>query len=227
MRNMDEEKEKSSQDAQKIFNNGLMLHRNGEFYEAIKSYKKVIEINPNVISAWYNMGMAYQELGEYDSAIDVYKITLRNNPDFADTWYCLGVAYYKLGKRKEAINAYEKALKLDPNLVVSGTDNIRFNFLRLSEEYPMISRPFKTHFQFVDGTVEIEAPKFCPNCANNSWKRIIEDFIIKEYCIFCGLEVVLGRIHRRHEPSVVKEHWSGSRDDIEKILEKEYEKGKR
>ena len=224
---MDDEKEKSSQDAQKIFNNGLILHRNGEFYEAIKSYKKVIDINPNVISAWHNMGVAYQELGEYNSAIDVHKITIKIDPTFADAWYCLGVAYYKLGKRKEAINAYKKALKLDPKIVVKGTNNIRFNFLRLVEENPMINQPFKSHFQFADGTVESEAPKFCPICASNSWKRIIEEFIIKEYCIYCGFELIVGRIHRRHEPSVVKEHWSGSRDDIEKILEKEYEKGKR
>lgn len=213
--------------AYEIFLKGLSFHRKGEYYKAMKEYENVIETEPNAVTTWYNMGIAYQELGKYDKAIDAYKIALKINSNLVEAWCCLSIAYYKLGQREESIKAYKMALKINPNIIVDDTYNPQFSYLKYSEMTPKINKRITSFFQYSDGTVEIETPKFCPLCVNKNWKRIIENSIIKKYCLLCGYEVIIGRVHQRQEPSATPDHWSGSRDNIENILEKNYEKGKR
>ena len=40
--------------------------------EAIKSYDRVIEINPNNVDAWNSKGLAFSNQGRYDEAIKSY-----------------------------------------------------------------------------------------------------------------------------------------------------------
>ena len=224
---MNNNKSSSITQARILFNQGLSLQSKNEYNEALKKYEQVVEMEPRILPAWYNMGSIYQKLGNYHKAIDLYKIAVRINPDFSKGWYCMAVAYFKIGDRRMAMSAYEKAKQLDPKLTTEYVNDFQFSFLRLPEESHTFEERILSSYQFIDGTTEGELPKFCTACGNTKWKKISEESIIKAYCISCGYEIIIGRIQRSREPSVTADHWSGLQDDIERILEKEYEKGKR
>ena len=82
-------------------------------------------------------------------------------------------------------------------------------------------------FQLTDGTGEIQTSETCPICKGVKWKRFVDGSIIKEVCV-CGYEKIVGRIHPRYEPPVTgSDHWDGVRDNIEKLVEKDFETGRR
>jgi len=227
MGSMNEERKISDKELRRLFNKGLKFHAKGDFIKAIEIFEKIVDISPEVLTAWYNMGIAYQYLGNYHKAIDLYKIALNIDPKLSEAWYCLGVAYFKLGNRREAMSAIKNAKKLNPALTGESPNNLPFSFLRLPEDSHLFQSREVSSYQFIDGTTEGEIPNFCANCGNKQWKRLIENSVVKLICLSCGYEIIVGRIHRTIDPPVTADHWSGSQDDIERILEKEYEKGKR
>ena len=56
----------------------------GRLDTAVKSYKKVIAINPNSAEAHYNLGATLQRLGQLDAAVKSYKKVIAINPDYAE-----------------------------------------------------------------------------------------------------------------------------------------------
>jgi len=217
----------SEKELRKLFNRGMQLLVERRFDKAIEIFEQVVEKSPNVITAWYNLGISYQYLGNYNKAIDMYKIALNFNPKLAEARYCLGIAYNKIGKRREALSEINKARELNPALTGETTDSFHFSLLRLPEDSHMFEGREKSSYQFIDGTTEGETPDYCVNCGRKKWKRLKENSVLKLVCLSCGYEIIVGRIRRTTLPSVTSDHWSGSQDDIERILEKEYEKGKR
>ena len=55
------------------FNIGILYYRNNLFDEAIREFKKVIEINPDDSEAYYNLGNIFNKKKLYDDAIASYK----------------------------------------------------------------------------------------------------------------------------------------------------------
>jgi len=70
--------------------------------------------------------------------------------------------------------------------------------------------------------------RVCPICKGSKWKRTVDEggYII-EGCTICGYHEVVDVPYQPQIPSATSDHWDGSTDNREKILEKEYEKGKR
>ncbi|MFH1860784.1 MAG: 6-bladed beta-propeller [bacterium] len=66
------------ENAQDYFNQGINLHNNLQFIEAIPFYKKAIELNPSMLNAWYWMGKSYYRAGLVEQAFSAwrYAITL-------------------------------------------------------------------------------------------------------------------------------------------------------
>lgn len=63
-------------------NKGCILTKLGKYQEAIESYDKALEINPNDFDAWNNKGHALKDSGRYQEAITSYDKALKINPDF-------------------------------------------------------------------------------------------------------------------------------------------------
>ena len=90
----------------------------GQLDAAVKSYKKVIAINPNSAEAHYNLGATLQRLGQLDAAVKSYKKVIAINPDYAEAHNnkILSVIYlFTNGQIPDALNTVEVLIKDYPN----------------------------------------------------------------------------------------------------------------
>ena len=101
--------------AEEYFNKGVNAQEMLWHEDAIKHYKKAIEINPNLHQAYNNLGITYKTLQRYDEAIRAYKKAIEINPNDDDAYYNLGNTYANLQRYDEAIRAYKKAIEINPN----------------------------------------------------------------------------------------------------------------
>ena len=58
----------TSGDFNAYYNLGRVYDEKGEYNQAIENYDKVIELNPNYISAYYRRGVAWLHLQEWERA---------------------------------------------------------------------------------------------------------------------------------------------------------------
>ncbi len=107
--------------------------------KAIEKYKKVIELNPNYISAYYNWGNTLLKIGDievkenqhtkkYQEAIEKYEKVIKLNPNYVDAYNNWGSALSKIGNveideriklqnYQYAIEKYEKVIELNPHYI--------------------------------------------------------------------------------------------------------------
>lgn len=96
------------------FELGLLYKENNDFDNAIKSFKKTIELDPKHSDALYELGVVYGRQKDYDEAIKNYKESLRIK-ESSEVFQNLGVCYLKKGMLKEAYRNLVKAMMLNPN----------------------------------------------------------------------------------------------------------------
>ena len=82
---------------------GLLYATYGNDAEAIKFYKKALQIEPENSNALFNMGVSYSSMGKYDQAIDVLNQAIFLAPDNGDYLYGLGWAYLLKGESVKAM----------------------------------------------------------------------------------------------------------------------------
>ena len=85
------------------------------FEEAIASYDKALEIEPDYHIAWNNRGNSLGYLGREEEAIACFDKALEIEPDYYNAWNNRGVSLAYLGRYKEAIASYDKALEIKPD----------------------------------------------------------------------------------------------------------------
>jgi len=104
----------------------------GRNKEAITSYNRSLQINPNLSQAWYNLGVELGRLGRYEEAVTSFDKAVQITPDHHNAWYNRGVALGLLGRHDEARISYETASQAK----VRGHEawNIRDNAIGGSEE---------------------------------------------------------------------------------------------
>jgi tetratricopeptide (TPR) repeat protein len=89
--------------------------------EAVKAYKKQIEIDPNDEYAYKNLGWTYSGMRRYDDAAAAYRKHLEINPGDKDVYGYLGWTLGEMEKWGEAAQAYEKSAALNPDQPYSYT----------------------------------------------------------------------------------------------------------
>ena len=90
--------------------------------EAIKAYKKAIEINPKSTTAYKDLGDVYRnnfKPAKVDEAIKYYLKALAFNPKAANTYYALGWCYAEKKNYEEAIKKFKKAIEIDPSYTLA------------------------------------------------------------------------------------------------------------
>ena len=112
----------------------------GNLDEAVRQYKRVLELDPKNAKAHLNLGIVYGRQGNlideppkdildraaYDlqqlpkksmwkKEVSEYKKALHIDPNFAEAHFNLGVAHQEKGNLKEAIAEYQKTLQIYPN----------------------------------------------------------------------------------------------------------------
>lgn len=95
-------------------NLGDALAELGNNQEAIKHYRRALEIKPSYAHAHNNWGTALAHIGKTEEAIEHFQTALEINPVNAKAHYNLGNALASLGKTQEAIGHYQMALEIKP-----------------------------------------------------------------------------------------------------------------
>ena len=87
----------------------------GRKEEALASYDKALEINPDNGKAYCNRGNILFALGKKEKALASYDKALEINPNDYATCFNWGNVLNDLGRKEEALANYDKALEINPN----------------------------------------------------------------------------------------------------------------
>jgi Flp pilus assembly protein TadD len=84
--------------------------------EAIRAYKRALQLRPTSAEAYNKLGDAYYFGGSFDDAIASYKQAARLQPNEPEAYYNLGLAYLEIGDRESALLQSRLLEPLDPEL---------------------------------------------------------------------------------------------------------------
>ena len=101
---------------------GTEHYENGEYKEAVESFKKAIAAKPEQFVAYYSLGVSYEALNMFKDAMEAYKraITLKPAAEHQGrevlAYFNLGNIHAAAGQHKEAVEVYRQVLQRHPNL---------------------------------------------------------------------------------------------------------------
>ncbi|RKX98583.1 MAG: hypothetical protein DRZ90_02290 [Spirochaetes bacterium] len=93
---------------------GHIAHARGIVKEAEKSWKKVLEIEPDNGEAWNNLGVLYRRHGDDEKALAAFQEAEERAPDRPDIPYNIGNLYKSSGDFDKAVTYYNKAIEINP-----------------------------------------------------------------------------------------------------------------
>jgi tetratricopeptide (TPR) repeat protein len=88
---------------------GLKAKKQNDLETAIREFKRVVELAPNLPAAHMNLGAVYFEKRDYDKAIPALRKALELNPELIGAHELLGAALAARGYWADAIPSLEKA----------------------------------------------------------------------------------------------------------------------
>lgn len=83
--------------------------------EALRRFRRALQIEPGLYPVYYQLGSAYAALGDLPAAIDAWERNAKEEPGNADCYCNLGVAYYKAGKYDKALAEFRHVITLRHN----------------------------------------------------------------------------------------------------------------
>jgi len=101
---------REANDYQAWFLLGVAYTRGQQFHQAMESFRRVIEINPQLAEPHNNLAVIYNALGDYRAAVDELEASLLKKPDYAVAEENLADLYVKL-----ALENYRSALEKAPH----------------------------------------------------------------------------------------------------------------
>jgi tetratricopeptide (TPR) repeat protein len=105
-------KELASNKNKAWYSRGNALFDLGRYEEAISSYDKAIEIDPDSQSIWLNRSVAIRNLGRYTEAIISCEKALDINPDSLELWHEKGYCFEKLGQYEESLQCHNQTVRI-------------------------------------------------------------------------------------------------------------------
>ncbi len=93
---------------------GIELADRGWLDEAVKEFKKAIELDPNSAHAHDNLATVYAEQKRFREALEEYLVALRLEPDSATAHYNLA-CFLSASGNDFAVAEYKEAIGLDPH----------------------------------------------------------------------------------------------------------------
>ncbi len=95
---------------------GGWLRRLKRSADAVSSYKRALEIQPDSEQALSALADAYRALGRPEAAVEGYRTVLRLEPRSPHIWYQLATLYLDLGRERESEEAFHRALEHNPSM---------------------------------------------------------------------------------------------------------------
>jgi tetratricopeptide (TPR) repeat protein len=107
----------NGQDINGMIREGVGLHDEGKYDEAIRIYDSVIAIAPHRYIAYYEKGYSLMKSGKYEDCIDLSKFILKKFPDSslnAALYVTYGTCYDMLKMPEQSIKIYDEGIKKYP-----------------------------------------------------------------------------------------------------------------
>jgi tetratricopeptide (TPR) repeat protein len=98
---------------------GQALHRMEKLGDALESFDKALECDPNFADGYANRANMLTELGRPAEAVLSFDRAIALNPNSAADWLNRGATLHAIGRVEEAIASYDKAIALDPEFCVT------------------------------------------------------------------------------------------------------------
>jgi len=146
---------------------GYFFSRNGLPDEAIKVYRKSLELDPNFGEALTGMAYAYLDMEAYDKALHYFKKHQSAYPDDANTFDTMADIYFHMGNHDEAIASYKEALQISPDYVISA--------MKLSYLYALREK-YDDALQWCDSFIT-NAPALGKRGSGYSWKAFLNSWL--------------------------------------------------
>jgi tetratricopeptide (TPR) repeat protein len=93
--------------------------KQGEHENAIRWYRKALEVNPNYAAAHANWGTCLMYQGKLDEAETHLKRAIALDPDLPEPRCTLGVVLSRRNKLPEAVASFREALKIKPDFALA------------------------------------------------------------------------------------------------------------
>jgi Flp pilus assembly protein TadD len=95
---------------------GTDLAKQGRLAEAVLSFQRALELNPNLDAAQNDLGAAFLQQGQTEEAIASFRRAIRIDPNRAHFYSNLGHCLLGIGQITEAQTCLKEALRLNPNI---------------------------------------------------------------------------------------------------------------
>ena len=116
-----------------LFTRGIAMEEHPSTHdEAIRTYQKVLEIEPNHAAAHINLGTLYYNRRDFVSAEKHYRHAVESDPRYALAYFDLGNVLDETGRVEDAAQAYRTALQLAPTYADSHY-NLALAYERLNQ----------------------------------------------------------------------------------------------
>jgi len=108
-----------AQTQKELFDDGVLLFKQGQYQQAIDSFSKLIEIAPGNADAYKNRGVTFMKQEKYDLAIEDFNKAKELFPELKGLYSNLGVAWYYKKEYEKAIENYDIEIEMAPDNAVA------------------------------------------------------------------------------------------------------------
>ncbi|MEI0567328.1 tetratricopeptide repeat protein [Brachyspira pulli] len=103
----------SKENAKDLFGQGMSYYDDKQYEEAIKCFKKAVELEPNNDEAWRWLGNAYLVNSNNDEALEAFLKAIEIDSNKSNNWNSLGLLYQEKKEYEKALETLNKAIQLD------------------------------------------------------------------------------------------------------------------
>jgi len=121
--------------AEDYMTRGIAFYYRDKYYSALESFKKAIELKPDLAVAWFNKGAMLDRLGRSEEALESLEKAIELKPDLADAWFNRACLYALKGERENALADLRRAVELDPSWKEEAKKDKDFEALWDDEEF--------------------------------------------------------------------------------------------
>jgi tetratricopeptide (TPR) repeat protein len=126
---------------------GDLYSRHGNSAEAMKFWKRSLEINPKRSDVYQNMGQLALEKGEFDKAVTLWRKVLEIRPKASGVRNDIARALMDSGKYSQALTELKEEIKISPRSIIA-------HFL-LAEAY-LQRKEYDKARKYYEATIELE-----------------------------------------------------------------------
>ncbi len=134
----------------------------GNFNEALRYYRKAIDLDARYAAAWRGMGISLSTLDRFEEALDAFTRAAEADPYDALCWVDKGNLYFDQKNFDEARACYETALTIEPSnqYALTNIGLIHERFSQWAEAIPFQKRALQADPNFLPAVLSLAGDLF-------------------------------------------------------------------